>query len=194
MQLYELEAWLGDNHGLTEEQLDELLTQAVEINERYADPDDQAERDAALSAAYRLQIEPAESVIADYSGQLATARSATAAASAGLQQIAQNAIVAGQFTEAGFARAVGVDRMTVRKWVQDQKDRVLFNEALFQLVRIHDMPADDQEKLTAALGIRDTGAQAAVLLAALDMHSVEQLPEEQQALIARAVKRARQVV
>ena len=193
MQLHELEAWLGDDHGLTSEQLDELLTEANEIEERYPDADDQAERDAALSAAYRLMVEPLEDVLADFSKQRADARAAESAASAALQQAAQSVIPDDQLSEAAFARTVGVDRMTVRKWTQDRKDRALFDQVIFMLVRA-EMPKADQRQLSDALGIRDTSSQASVLLTALEVGSTEQFTAEQQAVIARAEKRARQIV
>lgn len=192
-QRSELEAWLGDDHGLDDAQFDELLAEADEIEERYPDPDDQAERDAALSAAYRLKIEPAETVLADFREQRAKARAAESAASAGLQQAAQSVINDDHFTEAGFARAVGVDRMTVRKWTQERKDRALFNDALYLLTRM-DMPSEDQQKLFDALGIRDTSAQASVVLTALEVGSTEQFTAEQLDTIQRAEKRARQIV
>ncbi|MFJ3283654.1 hypothetical protein ACIPMW_00060 [Streptomyces sp. NPDC086669] len=194
MQQYELEAWLGDDHGLDEQQLDELLAEANEIDERYPDPDDQAERDAALVTAYRLKLEPAETVVAEYGQQLTAARAAVAVASAGLQQAAQSTIANGDFTEAGFARAGGIDRMTVRKWTQDQRDRALLDRALFELVRSHGMPAEDQDKLSEAINIRDTSSQATTLLAALSTHSIDYLSEEGRELVARAEKRARQIV
>ncbi|MFD5577286.1 hypothetical protein [Streptomyces pseudogriseolus] len=194
MQRYELEAWLGDDHGLDEQQLGDLLDEANEIQERYPDPDDQAERDAALATAYRLKTEPAEQVVAEYGQKLTAARAAVAVASAGLQQAAQTAIAKGDFTEAGFARAGGVDRMTVRKWTQDQKDRALFDRALFELVRSHGMSAEDQDKLSEAINIRNTSSQATTLLAALATHSVRYLSEEAKELVARAEKRARQLV
>jgi hypothetical protein len=194
MQLFELEAWLGDDHGLDEQQLTELLDEATEIQERYPDPDDQAERDAALATAYRLKTEPAEQVIADYGQQLTAARAAAAVASAGLQQAAQTTIPNGDFTESGFARAGGVDRMTVRKWTQDQKDRALLDRALFELVRSHGMSVEDQNRLSEAIGIRDTSGQAATLLAALGTHSIEYLSEEAKELVTRAERRARQIV
>ncbi|MFF4791880.1 hypothetical protein ACFY2M_19425 [Streptomyces sp. NPDC001276] len=115
MQMYELEAWLGDDHGLTDGQLTELLAQAGEIEVRYPDPDDQAERDAALSVAYRLMTEPAEAVVADYAAQLATARASEAAALVALQHAARTLVPAGEMSEAGFADKAGVDRMTVRR-------------------------------------------------------------------------------
>ncbi|MFB7831993.1 hypothetical protein [Streptomyces sp. NPDC056056] len=193
MQRYELDAWLGDNHGLTEDDLDTLLAEAAEIEERYPDPDDQAERDAALSVAYRLKVESAEDVLSDFSEQRSRARAAESAASAGLQQAAQTVIAGGLISEAAFARNVGVDRMTVRKWTQDQRDRALFDRALYLLLR-RATSSTDQQKLNDAIAIRDTGAQAGVLLAALQVHSIETLGDEDRAVVQRAEKRARQIV
>ncbi len=117
MQQYELEAWLGDDHGLDEDELAELLRTAEEIDERYPDEDDQAERDAALSVACRLMTEPVEDVLADYGKQRSDARAAASAASAALQQAARTTVVNGKLSEAGFSRVAGVDRMSVRKWL-----------------------------------------------------------------------------
>ena len=117
MRMHELEAWLGDNHGLTGVLLNELLDQANEIEDRYPDLDDQAERDAALSAAYRLMTEPVEDVLADYGKQRSDARAAASAASAALQQAARTEVAPGKLSEAGFARVAQVDRMSVRKWL-----------------------------------------------------------------------------
>ena len=122
MRMHELEAWLGDNHGLTGNLLNELLNQANEIEERHPETDDQAERDAALSAAYRLMlaVEPAEDVLADYGKQRSDARAAASAASAALQQAARVVITEGKLSEVGFARIANVDRMSVRKWLGKQ--------------------------------------------------------------------------
>lgn len=117
MQQHELEAWLGDDHGLNEDQLAELLDQAGEIEERYPDVDDQPERDAALTAAYRLMTEPTEDVLADYGRQRTDARAAAAAASAALQHAARTVIAPGGLSEAGFADKALVDRMSVRRWL-----------------------------------------------------------------------------
>lgn len=117
MQRYELEAWLGDDHGLDEGQLLELLGEADEIEDRYPDPDAQAEREAALTTAYRLKTEPVEDVLADYGRQRSDARAAAAAASAALQQAARTVVPDGTLSEAGFSRVAGVDRMSVRKWL-----------------------------------------------------------------------------
>lgn len=117
MQRYELEAWLGDDHGLTDDQIDDLLTEATEIGERYPDDDDQAERDAALAAAHRLLTEDTSTVITDLATARGNARAAEAAALAGLQQAAVTLIERGDATESGFARQANVDRMTVRRWL-----------------------------------------------------------------------------
>lgn len=116
MQLHELEAWLGDSHGLNDDELTELLDDANDIEARYPDADDQPERDAALFAAYRLKTEPVEDVLADYGKQRSNARAAASAASAALQQAAHTVITDGKISEAGFARAAHIDRMAVRKW------------------------------------------------------------------------------
>jgi hypothetical protein len=116
-QQYVLEAWLGDDHGLDDDQLAELLTISNEIDERYPDKDDQPERDAALSAAYRLMTEGPDSVIAELAASRVAARTAEVVALAGLRQAAHQLISAGDRTEAGFAREGGVDRMAIRSWL-----------------------------------------------------------------------------
>lgn len=194
MQRYELDAWLGDDHGLNDDQFDELLRIADEIEEQYPDEDDRDDREAAFTAAYRLMVEAPEDLVAELAAERTAARIAEHKALVGLRQVAVTRIGNGDATEAGFAQQAGIDRMTVRKWTQDQKDRALLDRALFELVRSHGMPIEDQNKLSEAVGIRNTSGQAAVLLAALDTHSVDFLSEEARALVARAEKRARQIV
>ena len=116
MQQHELEAWLGDDHGLDEDQIAELLRHADDIEERYPDPDDQEERDAALSTAYRL-IRLEDEVIGELAQERSDARAAESRALAGLRQAALMLIPTESRTEAGFARQVGVDRMAVRSWL-----------------------------------------------------------------------------
>ena len=116
MQRHEILAWLGDDHTLTADQLDEFTTAADEIEQQYPDPDDQDEAQAALIAAYRLLVEDRTAVVRELSAQLASARRAEQLAVAGLKQAAKQLIDARQRTEAGFAREAGVDRMTVRAW------------------------------------------------------------------------------
>lgn len=115
MQMYELEAWLGDNHGLTDEQVNELLAEADGIDNRCGDDLDSARE--ALTAAYRLMHEGADSVVADLAQRRTAARAAELDAFAGLQQIAITLIGRGDASEAGFAKEADVDRMTVRKWL-----------------------------------------------------------------------------
>lgn len=51
MQRYELDAWLGDDHGLNEEQIAQLLRRAGEIEDQYRGADDtQAESDELVKA------------------------------------------------------------------------------------------------------------------------------------------------
>lgn len=132
-QRHEIEAWLGDDHGLTDDQVDELARISDEIYERYCAPDDdvddpemveadlaqasQDERDDALTTAYQLLLgEP--NVTSKLASDLVRARQATNRALAGLRQAARMTVApAGDDTEAGFARLAGVDRMTVRKWL-----------------------------------------------------------------------------
>lgn len=116
MQLFELEAWLGDDHGLDEDQLAELLRAADEINGRYLDPDDQPERDSALSTAYQLMLGQDE-VIEELAQKRADARAEESQALAGLRQAALMLIPNESRTEAGFAKQAGVDRMAVRSWL-----------------------------------------------------------------------------
>lgn len=115
-QRHEIEAWLGDDHGLTDDQIADLMRTADEIAERYRDPDDAEESEAALTAAYRMMVEDQDSVVSDLADQLLRARIAEGRALAALRQAAVMAVANGQ-TEAGFARAAGVDRMAVRAWL-----------------------------------------------------------------------------
>ncbi len=115
MQQYELEAFLGDDHGLNEGQIAELLAKADEIEERCdADPDEMGEE---LVAAYRLMRENPGDVVKELAERRLAAIVAEANALAGLRQAAIVLIERGDFTESGFSRAAGVDRMTVRKWL-----------------------------------------------------------------------------
>ena len=116
MQRYELEAWLGDDHGLSEDQIGRLLTAADEIGQRYTDPDDADEREAALTVAYRLMVESHPTVLRELSMALTDARRAQAMALAALRQCAV-LLVPTRESESSFARQGGVDRMAVRGWL-----------------------------------------------------------------------------
>lgn len=115
-QPHEIRAWLGDNHGLAEDQITELTRTADEIAERYPDPDDADDREAALTVAYRLMSND-EDVVAELAAQLAAARLMQSRALAGLRQAAVTVVPEGSDTESGFARRAGIDRMAVRGWL-----------------------------------------------------------------------------
>jgi hypothetical protein len=117
-QRYEIEEWLGDDHGLDVDRVTDLVSAADEIACRYPDPDDRDDREAALTVAYRLMVEDPETVVA----ALRVERERGRLALLGLQQAAHTLVEDGATrwsgirSEAGFARAAGVDRMTVRDW------------------------------------------------------------------------------
>jgi hypothetical protein len=115
MTRYELEAWLGDDHGLTDDQVAELLEIASDLDERHPDYDNSEEREAALTVAYRLLSAPYESgeLVKGLGRELLQARQAERNALAALRQAATMLTE----SEAGFARAAGIDRMTVRAWL-----------------------------------------------------------------------------
>ncbi|GAA3808364.1 hypothetical protein ACFQ0G_53470 [Streptomyces chiangmaiensis] len=117
MQKYELIAWLGDDHGLNDEQIDELLRTAGEIEEQYPDEDDRNDREAALTAAYRLMVEAPEDLVAELAAKRTAARVAERKALVALRQIGVTRINNGDATEAGFAHQARIDRMSVRKWL-----------------------------------------------------------------------------
>jgi transposase-like protein len=95
-------------------------------------------------------------------------------------------------TKEAIAKSLGVSRPTLDKWLQEQKDRALFNDAIYTLVR-RDTSKADQEMLFQALGIRDTSAQASVFLAGLSTRTLDDPSEGEAELIARAEKRAREL-
>lgn len=123
MQRHEMEAWLGDDHGLTEEQITELMRTADEIGERYPDPDDQEDRDAALFAAYELMVRDTDEVIAEQAGRIEQGRTLERRGLAGARQTVITLEARGELdprgkiNESSLARTFGVDRMTVRGWL-----------------------------------------------------------------------------
>lgn len=117
IQRHEIEAWLGDEHGLTGDQVDDLMRIAEEIGERYPDPDDQEDRDAALYAAYELMVRDPEQVIAEQAGRIAQGRTMERRGLAGARQTVVTLAAAGPVNESALARQLGVDRMAVRGWL-----------------------------------------------------------------------------
>lgn len=118
-QRYEIEAWLGDDHGLTSEQIDQFTAAATEIEARYPDADDQDEREAALIVAHRLMVEDPRVVVKDVAAAVGLARIAEVRALAAARQCAITLVVdngQGIGSESGFAREIGVGRSSVREW------------------------------------------------------------------------------
>jgi hypothetical protein len=118
----EVEVWLGDGHGLDDSQVAELRRQAGLIADRY--PDDEAEREVALTAALELLTEgDPEATVAGMGRDLAASRSQERAALVRIEQAASMLVEPpelkpkGVRSQSGFARAAGVDRMTVLKWL-----------------------------------------------------------------------------
>lgn len=121
---------LAQEYQLTNEQRDQLAHFANEIDERYPDaegqdPDNTDEYEAALTAAARLMTEDEEDVAAELADDLLRARQAQAQAMAAIQQAATMLIdpqasktSRGLITQSGFASFMGVDRMTVRRWLR----------------------------------------------------------------------------
>lgn len=94
--------------------------------------------------------------------------------------------------KAAIANALQISRPTLDKWLQDQADRALLNDAIYTLVR-RNTSKESQEMLLQALGIRDTSGQASVLLAGLETRTLEDLRDGERELLDRAAKRAREL-
>ena len=113
-QRHEIEAWLGDNHGLDDDQIDQLVNICDTIAARYPDADDQPERDAALTAAYRILA--GEDILDELGKEHADAVAADARALAGLQQAA-HMLIGQTISENAFRERGRLNRMSVRKWL-----------------------------------------------------------------------------
>ncbi|MDX3324740.1 hypothetical protein PV405_08675 [Streptomyces sp. ME02-6979-3A] len=94
--------------------------------------------------------------------------------------------------KAAIADALRISRPTLDKWLQEQQDRALFNEAIYTLVR-RDMSKTDQAMLFDALGIRDTSGQASAFLAGLTTRTLDDLRDGERELLDCAEKRAREL-
>lgn len=108
-----LDAWLGDARAdLTDEQYTRLLDEAVALDERYPDPDDADDYQAALSAT--MQCILGETSPEDAGGRLRRARAEAHEAMVVAQTLARLAVLDG-VSEVRAAALCGLDRMTVRK-------------------------------------------------------------------------------
>lgn len=138
-QRHEMDAWLGDDHGLTDEQVTDLMRISDQIDARYCTPDadvddpemveldlaqaSEGEREAALTVAYRLMVERPDTVVGELAGERQRAQLAEARALAGLRQAALTLIepggkgARGVSTAKGFADRAYLNRMTVLDWL-----------------------------------------------------------------------------
>jgi hypothetical protein len=119
MQLYELDAYLGDfANDVTEAQKAMLMRISDELDLLYPPAEEfdehEEERLAAFSAAVQYVMGDLD---VDSAGEnLLIARLETVEAMAAARQVAVMAAADGE-AEASIARKLGVDRMTVRKWL-----------------------------------------------------------------------------
>lgn len=105
--------WLGPAAGeLTAEQADRVRSEAQRIAERYPDPDEQPEREAALSATVQYLL--GDVTAEDANRALIEARSRERAAYVAALQVAVLLVGDGE-QKATAARSAGVDRMRLLK-------------------------------------------------------------------------------
>lgn len=109
----DLMAWLGPAaDDLTAEQTERVRAEAEQIRDRYPDPDEQPERDAALSAVVQYLL--GETTPEDANRALIAARQAERAAYVAAEQVAVMMVRDGQ-PKATAARQAGIDRMSLLK-------------------------------------------------------------------------------
>jgi len=110
---HDLMAWLGPAADeLTPEQIERVSDAARDIDERYPDPDEQDERDAALSATVQYLL--GETTPEDANRALIDARQREREAYVAALQIAVMAHRDG-VPKATAARRAGIDRMSLLK-------------------------------------------------------------------------------
>lgn len=113
MQTNDLMAWLGPAAGaLSAEQIELVAAEARRINERFPDPDEQPERDAALSAVVQYLL--GDTTDDEVMRELANARALAARAFAAAEAFAVMLVRDGE-KKATAARRVGIDRMSLLK-------------------------------------------------------------------------------
>lgn len=123
MQHHELTAWLGDGHGLSEEQVASLLATAQDIETRYPNEDDADDREVSMLITYRLLVEDPAVALGEQATKLARARRAEHQALVAIRQAALCLVEPGDTgargiaSARGFSRAAGVDRQAVLSWL-----------------------------------------------------------------------------
>jgi hypothetical protein len=125
-QRSEVEAWLGDGHGLDDKQVTKLKQLADGITKRY--PDDRGARETAWAVARELLVAETEAAETEVVRQLGIARlearQAEQDALVGLQQAALQLVDSGENRKArgvrskqGFAQYSGVARSRIQEWL-----------------------------------------------------------------------------
>lgn len=110
----DLKAWLGPAAAeLTPEQLDQVADAARDIAQRYPDPDEADDREAALSATVQYLL--GETTTEDANRALVAARSREREAYVAALQVSVLAHRLGGKPKATAAREAGVDRMMLLK-------------------------------------------------------------------------------
>ncbi|CAH9419464.1 hypothetical protein SGL43_06519 [Streptomyces globisporus] len=198
---------------VTADELDQLLDGALPhglIADRYigdlngstfanvATDEDATRADLLTWIGWELEV-AAQYRAEDAAEDAAAALRAHAAAQARQERIALNgrdAIIErareNGATKDAIAKALQISRPTLDKWIQDRKDRALFNEVIYALIR-RDTSQTDQAMLFEALGIRDTSGQASAFLAGLSTRTLDDLRDGERELLDRAEKRAREL-
>src|SRR5690606_15310302 len=111
MERHELEAWLGPAlEDLSPEQVDRLHREAEAIDERYPDPDDADDREAALTAAVQYLL--GELTVEEAGRRRRETREAERHARVQAIQVACMAEADGM-PAAAAARAAGIDRQVL---------------------------------------------------------------------------------
>lgn len=110
----DLMAWLGPAvDDLSPDQIEAVAAAARDLDQRYPDPDEQPEREAALSATVQYLL--GEITTEDARRRLNAARVEERAAYVAALQVAVMAHRHGGIPKSAAAREVGVDRMRVLK-------------------------------------------------------------------------------
>lgn len=109
-----LAAWLGPAlDDLTDDQLDRIAAESERIDARYPDPDEQPERDAALSAVVQYLL--GETTVDDAGRSRLAAQRAERLSVVVSQQVAMMAIADHGLSEVEAARRAYIDRNTLRR-------------------------------------------------------------------------------
>jgi hypothetical protein len=113
----DVEAWLPDDHDLTDEQVEQLREVADRLGRRHPGDGNADERQIALTIAYRA-LRGDTAVIDELATDLADAQEAAWQATAGLRMAARFFVTPhGPLADGEYARRAGVNRATVRNWL-----------------------------------------------------------------------------